>query len=504
MSKVLTDQIEKRTGGTAIDVPATGKWPQGNIADDAVGTAQLAATGTASATTFLRGDNSWASVDTTGIQANADDIAILAFQTQANGSLARYNLVDQSVDSFQTTAGVNLGTSTNENWNNKYFSGKVAGTEAFTSTGTWTAPTGISDVGILVIAGGGGGGTGTDRTGGGGAGGLVYIASGHAVTAGNTYTATIGDGGGAGLAGVDSTWAGTGTTTITAKGGGQGASGNGSTGGTGGSGGGGSYNAGPGGATNQGSQPGVSGSSGFGFAGGVGAPGTGNPDGGGGGGGAGAVGGNAPSDGAGNGGAGKDMSGTSWIGTTYGVSGVFAGGGGGSVYSTSEDRGTGGSGGGGGGGNSGNAGVPGTAGTGSGGGGAGTAPLAGGTGGSGFVIVNWASSGTNNMTLVSNTVTAVTAPTKGDLVLTYTNGAGTAVLGTNLTAEFSADGGSTWTDFGIAAGDVQGTTGGHTIVTKHDVALTSTSGTNMQWRVKTLVQSASLETRIQAVSLGWS
>ena len=34
MSKVLTDQIEKRTGGTAIDVPATGKWPEGNIADD--------------------------------------------------------------------------------------------------------------------------------------------------------------------------------------------------------------------------------------------------------------------------------------------------------------------------------------------------------------------------------------------------------------------------------------------------------------------------------------
>ena len=67
MSKVLTDQIEKRTGGTASDVPATGKWPQGNIADDAVGTAQLAATGTASATTFLRGDNSWATVDTAGL-----------------------------------------------------------------------------------------------------------------------------------------------------------------------------------------------------------------------------------------------------------------------------------------------------------------------------------------------------------------------------------------------------------------------------------------------------
>ena len=67
MSKVLTDQIEKRTGGTAMDVPAAGKWPAGNIADDAVGTAQLSATGTASATTFLRGDNSWTEVVTKDI-----------------------------------------------------------------------------------------------------------------------------------------------------------------------------------------------------------------------------------------------------------------------------------------------------------------------------------------------------------------------------------------------------------------------------------------------------
>ena len=83
MSKVLTDQIEKRTGGTAMDVPTSGKWPQGNIADDAIGASQIAAnavgnsemaddavgvaelsaTGTASATTYLRGDNAWSTVD---------------------------------------------------------------------------------------------------------------------------------------------------------------------------------------------------------------------------------------------------------------------------------------------------------------------------------------------------------------------------------------------------------------------------------------------------------
>ena len=105
---------------------------------------------------------------------------------------------------------------------------------------------------------------------------------------------------------------------------------------------------------------------------------------------------------------------------------------------------------------------------------------------------------------VSTATTAQAAPTKGDLVFTYSNGVGTAVVGTNITAEYSEDNGSTWTDFTIAPGDVQGTTGGHTIVAKHDVALTSTSGTNMRWRIKTLVQSAALSTRIHAVSLGWS
>ena len=41
-------------------------------------------------------------VDTSGLEA---DIALLAFKTQANGSLARYNLIDQSVDSFEDASG---------------------------------------------------------------------------------------------------------------------------------------------------------------------------------------------------------------------------------------------------------------------------------------------------------------------------------------------------------------------------------------------------------------
>ena len=148
----------------------------------------------------------------------------------------------------------------------------------------------------------------------------------------------------------------------------------------------------------------------------------------------------------------------------------------------------------------------GTANTGGGGGGAGgnndSNPS--GSGGSGIVVVRYPTGNLQsigNMTLVSNSTTAQAAPTKGDIVMTYSNEAGTAVINTDITAEFSADNGSTWTAMTLAS---QGTTGGHTILSAHDVTRTSTSGTSMRYRIKTLTQSASKLTRVHAVSLGWS
>ena len=133
----------------------------------------------------------------------------------------------------------------------------------------------------------------------------------------------------------------------------------------------------------------------------------------------------------------------------------------------------------------------------------------GGAGGAGGLVKNTTLTSVGavdpaNLTLVSNLTAAQAAPTKGDIVFTYTNGAGTAVINTNITAEVSADNGLTWTTFsGLTS---QGTTGGHTIVSAHDQTITSTitSPWNMRYRIKTLVQSASMDTRIQAVSLGWS
>ena len=106
------------------------------------------------------------------------------------------------------------------------------------------------------------------------------------------------------------------------------------------------------------------------------------------------------------------------------------------------------------------------------------------------------------MTLVSNATTAQAVPTKGDMVMTYTNGAGTAVINTNIKGYVSRDGGTTYTQGTLVS---QGTTGGHTILSFHDLDISGQpSGQSMRYKIETLVQSASMYTRIQAVSLGWS
>jgi len=106
------------------------------------------------------------------------------------------------------------------------------------------------------------------------------------------------------------------------------------------------------------------------------------------------------------------------------------------------------------------------------------------------------------MTLISNASTASSTPTTGDIVMTYTNGAGTATVNTDIKAWISRDNGTTWTQATLSS---DGTTGGHTILTAHNVDISSQpSGTSMRYKITTHNQSASKETRIQAVSLGWS
>jgi len=76
-----------------------------------------------------------------------DDVALLGFKAAANGSLAKYDLLDQTVDAFEDASGVDPLASTNEvrDSSGNYYYSTVYGsysTDSITSTGagTWTAP----------------------------------------------------------------------------------------------------------------------------------------------------------------------------------------------------------------------------------------------------------------------------------------------------------------------------------------------------------------------------
>ena len=235
----------------------------------------------------------------------------------------------------------------------------------FTSTGTttWTVPSGITSIDVLVVGGGGGGGGGGSSAsgGGGGGGGGIVATSGVSVTSSTSFTVTVGSGGDYGSSGTDGTPGGSSSLTssspslsITANGGGGGTKGS---------------SNGPGGAAGTGSCSGCATSaSPRGGAGGTGADGVGV-----------------------DGSNGVTLSGSS--STTYGLlrqgssSIAVAGAGGGGGGSTSS---AGGSGGGGNGGGLNNA-VSGTANTGGGGGGGGSRnsirSKSGASGGSGVVII---------------------------------------------------------------------------------------------------------------------
>ena len=206
---------------------------------------------------------------------------------------------------------------------------------------------------------------------------------------------------------------------------------------------------------------------------------------------------------------GTTSSGAYWLEIEFKDRGWFGGGGAGvtKLAQSTKKNVPGGAGGGGyGNGGGSGSGVPGgsaLANTGGGGAGGGHDADNGGNGGSGFVGITYPSfNNYNNMTLVSNATTAEAVPTKGDLVMTYTNGAGTNVVNTDIKGYVSRDNGSTYTQGTLVS---QGTTGGHTILTFHDLDISSQpSGSSMRYKIETLNQSISKYANIQAVSLGWS
>ena len=435
--------------------------------------------------------------DLPNIGTNRTNIDLLNFKVATNNAYALYNFKDGMIDAYQTEAGVDTATSTNESYDSagKYYSGKIPATggtitthgsytvHSFTNTGNTNFVVGTAgNVSVLVVGGGGGGGK--HSGGGGGAGGFRTSAS-LAVTA-QTYTVTVGAGGAGNTGspaasvndGGDSVFS-----SITSTGGGGGAISGGS-GRSGGSGGGDAGWA----SAGAGNTPSTSPSQGN--------PGGGNAaastgSGGGGASAAGAHGGSSPGGIGGPGGAGGNGTANDY---RTGSNVTYAGGGGGGSDSIPSPNpgGAGGSGGGGAGSGVGAVGTAGTANTGGGGGGSGTTSHNGGAGGSGIVVVRYTTGdllGAGNLTLVSNAQTAQAAPTTGRLMIYEETSTGTTTLDTDLKGYVSRDGGTTYTQTPLTLDTTYET--GKTLVSGSVDISGQPSGTNMKYKIETLNQSAS-------------
>jgi len=107
--------------------------------------------------------------------------AIIAGTDSSTGSTTTFNFVLRAVDAASNTSSRSFSIQS-----------AVPVTESFTSSGTFSVPSYVSSVDVLVVAGGGSGGR--HSGGGGGAGGLVFVPS-YPVTPSGTVTVTVGNGG---------------------------------------------------------------------------------------------------------------------------------------------------------------------------------------------------------------------------------------------------------------------------------------------------------------------
>jgi len=351
--------------------------------------------------------------DMAGIEVNAtdpDSAAPVTFElqsgslppgisitnTSANGGTATFtgNITAQASDTVFNFVLRAVDAASNTSSRSFSFTALGPSSQSFTSSGTFSVPTGATSVDVLVVAGGGSGGG--NATGGAGAGGLIFMPS-YPVTPSGTLTVTVGEGGPAGdtpaarSLGQDSSFGSPGDPglgqggVLTAKGGGWGGSKD------GGSGAGDNGFSPAAGSATQPTQPGNSGAYGFGNPGGngnyTGQSVGGGPYTGGGGGGAGAAGQNSTVSGSGGGNAGNGGDGKAYTIADGTTPVYYAGGAGGN--STSSGAGNGGLGGGGQGGDEvGQCGTAGQANKGGGGGGKQNSPSAN-AGGKGIVIVRY-------------------------------------------------------------------------------------------------------------------
>jgi len=305
ITATLTDQINVN----AQPVFTTAAGSLGSVTESVAGIFKVNATDPESAgnVTFELQSGSIPTGMTLSNQGTEGGTAVISGTPSAVSATTTFNFVLRAVDAASNTSSRAFSITVN----NQPVS------TSFTSSGTFSVPSGVTSIDVLVVAGGGGGGggrsaspAGTYYGGGGGGGGLIFFPA-YPVTPGGTIAVTVGCGGSSGpsgnkgQSGQDSVFGASPSPglhpsgeALTAKGGGGAGAGYGLSAPSivqalqGGSGGGSGSDGGSAGQATQPSQPGDSGAYGFGSAGGRGI----NPSGGkgGGGGGAGGSGSNSP------------------------------------------------------------------------------------------------------------------------------------------------------------------------------------------------------------------
>ena len=205
----LNDNVitSSKTSGTSVD---SSKINAAITNDDISPSANITATkldlSSVPSSQFVQANGSGGTINVQGIDEAIFNVGLLGFKMAVQEGLTIFNLVDGVVDEFNSEDGIDTAENTNAlydatsdfytNQQESTYPGSPYIVSDFTSPGTYTAPATTSAINLLVVGGGGGGGDGhpSYTAGAGGAGGLIYLNN-LPVTAGGTYSVTIGEGG---------------------------------------------------------------------------------------------------------------------------------------------------------------------------------------------------------------------------------------------------------------------------------------------------------------------
>ena len=205
----LNDNVitSSKTSGTSVD---SSKINAAITNDDISPSANIAATkldlSSVPSSQFVQANGSGGTINVQGMDEAIFNVGLLGFKMAVQEGLTIFNLVDGVVDEFNSEDGIDTAENTNAlydatsdfytNQQESTYPGSPYIVSDFTSPGTYTAPATTTAINLLVVGGGGGGGDGhpSYTAGAGGAGGLIYLNN-LPVTAGGTYSVTIGEGG---------------------------------------------------------------------------------------------------------------------------------------------------------------------------------------------------------------------------------------------------------------------------------------------------------------------